>query len=99
MTNEEFKALMAVAAEWQKEPTGVYPWEAKKQYKSVKTPMGIGLEPIPQPEFVDKRTQFIDVDTVELPDPSMVSIPEVTTYVNAWLPGERRVTSRCQSYS
>ena len=86
MTDEEFKALMEVAANWQKEPTGVYPWEAKKQYKSVKTPFGISLEPIPQPEFVSKETQFIGINEVEMPDPTMIHIGETATYINALVP-------------
>lgn len=86
MTNEEFKALMLVASKWQEEPTGVYPWESKKQYKTVKTPHGIGLELIPQPEFVSKETKFIDVNTVEMPDPSMLALGEVAGYVNALVP-------------
>ena len=86
MTDAEFKALMMVAADWQKEPTGEYPWEAKQQYKSVKTPTGIALEPIPQPEFVSKETQFIDANAVEMPDPTMIHIGEVTGYVNALVP-------------
>ena len=86
MTDEELKALMLVAADWQKEPTGAYPWGAKKQYKSVKGPFGIGLEAIPQPEFVQKETQFIDVNTVEMPDPTMIHIGEVAGYINALVP-------------
>ncbi len=33
MDDTQFKALIEVAANWQKQPTGVYPWEAKKQEK------------------------------------------------------------------
>lgn len=87
MTTEEFKALMEVAANWdKKEPTGVYPWEAKKQYKSVKTQFGISLEPIPQPEFVKKETEFIDISEIETPDPSLIHIGEVAQYINALVP-------------
>lgn len=87
MTDEEFKALMLVASKWQEaEATGIYPWEAKKQYKSVKTPFGIALEPIPQPEFVSKETQFIPIEEVETPDPTKIHIGEVAGYINALVP-------------
>lgn len=86
MDDAEFKALMQVAAKWQQDPTGIYPWEAKKQYKSVKTPFGVGLEPIPQPELAQKETTFIDVNEVEMPDPGMIHIGEVAGYVNALVP-------------
>lgn len=86
MTTEEFKALMEVAAKWQDEPTGAYPWDAKKHYKSVKTPFGISLEAIPQPEFVSNETQFINFNEVEMPDSTMIHIGETAGYVNALVP-------------
>lgn len=86
MDDAEFKALMMVAANWQQEPTGAYPWEAKKQYKSVATPMGVSMEPIPTPELVTDQTQFIDVNDVEMPNPKLIHVGEVTGYVNALMP-------------
>lgn len=87
MTNEEFKALMVVAANWNKiQPTGVYPWHAKKQYKSVKMGEHIGLEEIEQPEFEDKVTKFIPITDVETPDPNMIHAGEVAGYINALSP-------------
>jgi hypothetical protein len=75
MTDEEFKALMEVASQWDKvHPQNEYPWHAKLQYKSVKTPFGIALEPIPQPEFTTKETQWVSWDEVETPDPTMIHI-------------------------
>lgn len=87
MDDVEFKALMEVASQWDKvEPKNEYPWHAKKHYKSVKTPLGISLEAIPQPEFVDNKTQFIPIDNIQLPDPSLIHVGEVATYVNALVP-------------
>ena len=86
MDDVEFKALMQVAANWQKEPTGIYPWEAKKHYKSVKGPFGVGLEAIPQPELASDETQFINVNEVEMPDPKLIHIGEVAGYVNTLVP-------------
>ena len=86
MSNDEFKALMEAAKNWQNEPTGVYPWQAKKQYKSVMTEQGIGLQPIDQPEFQDKKTQFIDAEAIEIPDANLIAIGEVAGYINALSP-------------
>ncbi|MDZ4230254.1 MAG: ParB N-terminal domain-containing protein [Dehalococcoidales bacterium] len=86
MSNDEFKALMEAAKKWTEPPSGIYPWSAKKQYKSVMTEQGIGLQPIDQPEFQDKTTKFIDAADIEIPDPSLIAIGEVATYINALSP-------------
>lgn len=86
MDTEEVKALMEVAAKWQDDPTGKYPWGAKKHYISVQTPSGIGMKPIPTPELVSEETQFIDVNEVEMPDPKLIHIGETASYVNALVP-------------
>lgn len=86
MDNEEFEALIKVAQNWQKEPTGEYPWHAKKQYVTKKSEMGLGLEPIEQPSMKDKKTQFINARDVELPDPGLISIGEVASYVAVLVP-------------
>lgn len=87
MGDAEFKALMQVASTWMEQPSGEYPWHAKKQYKSVATPGGgVGLEPIAQPEFEDKQTKFIDVRDIEIPDPKLIHIGEVAGYVNTLVP-------------
>ena len=86
MDDVEFKALIQVAANWQKEPTGVYPWEAKKHYQSVSGPLGVGLKAIPPPELESNETTFLNVNEIEMPDPKLIHTGEVATYVNALVP-------------
>lgn len=74
------------ALPWPEEPTGVYPWSSKPQFKSVKTPMGIAMEPIPQAEILSKQTEFIDIKSIETPDPELIHMGEVGSYVNAIVP-------------
>lgn len=71
---------------WPTKPTGEYPWTQKKQYKSVKTPGGIAMVPIEAVKIIDKQTKFIDITTIEEPDPELIHMGEVMGYVNALTP-------------
>jgi len=72
---------------WPTKPTGQYPWSQKKQYKSVKTPDGgVGLEPIPAAKIKSPETEFIDITSIEEPDPTLIAQGEVMGYVNALTP-------------
>lgn len=72
---------------WPTKPTGQYPWSQKQQFKSVKMPGGgVGLEPIPAAKVKSKETEFIDITTIEEPDPELIHQGEVMGYVNALTP-------------
>ena len=71
---------------WPEEPTGVYPWSQKQQYKSVKTPMGVAMEPIEAATILSPETEFIDIKSIETPDPDLIAMGEVMGYVNALTP-------------
>jgi hypothetical protein len=71
---------------WPEKPTGVYPWSNKPQFKSVKTPFGVAMEPIPQAKILSKETEFIDITSIETPDSELIHMGEVGQYVNALAP-------------
>lgn len=79
-------ALMQAAANYEKPPTGVYPWSSKQVTASVAGPMGVGLVSKGMPELVSEETQWVKTTDIEVPDPSLIHTGEVAGYIKALSP-------------
>lgn len=81
------KSLMEVAKQYINDPSGKYPWETKTVTMSVATPDGgVGLQMKGMPTLESDETKFVNARDIEIPDPKLIHLGEVTQYITALSP-------------
>lgn len=81
------ESLLAYAAKFTEKPSGKYPWGTKQVTMSVAGPAGgVGLVNKEMPTLESDVTQWVETDNIEIPDPSLIHLGEVSGYMGAMSP-------------